>query len=88
MCSSTWCENAVLGKVCPICANPKAGLGVVMGVSKDPRETITLGLIFIFVAHPSKHVKSSHYRPVSETPSELRLADGPIGAQDWMLAGM
>ena len=35
---------------------------------------------------PSKHVKSSHYRPASKTPSERRFADGPIVARDRILA--
>ena len=52
--------------MCPKCADPKAGLGVVKGVSKDPREMMLLGPFFIAVAHPGKHVKPSHYKPVSE----------------------
>ena len=36
---------------------------------------------------PSKHLKYSHYRPVSETASEWRFTAGPIVARDWMLAG-
>ena len=29
-----------------------------------------------------KHVKSGHYRPASETPSEWRFASGPIVARE------
>ena len=36
---------------------------------------------------PSKHVKSDHNRPESKTPSERRLAGGPIVAWDWILTG-
>ena len=36
---------------------------------------------------PSKHVKSSHCRPASKTPSERCFADGPIVARDRILAG-
>ena len=36
----------------------------------------------------SKHVKSGHYRPASEMPSEWRFAGGPIVARDWMPAGL
>ena len=35
---------------------------------------------------PSKHVKSGHYRPVSETPSERCFAGGPMVARILMLA--
>ena len=37
---------------------------------------------------PSTHVKSDHYRPVSETPSGWRFASGPIVVGDGMLAGV
>ena len=37
---------------------------------------------------PSKHVKSEHYRPASETPFDWRFAGGPIVALDLMLAGV
>ena len=33
---------------------------------------------------PSKHVKSSHYRPTSKTPSERRFTGRPIVARDWI----
>ena len=36
---------------------------------------------------PSKHVKSAHYRPASETPSKWRFAGGPIVARDLTLTG-
>ena len=36
---------------------------------------------------PSKYVKSGHYRPASEKPSERRFAGGPIVARDMILAG-
>ena len=35
---------------------------------------------------PSKHVKSSHSRPTRKTLSEKHFADGPIVAQDLVLA--
>ena len=35
----------------------------------------------------SKHVKSGHYRTVSETPSQWRFAGGLIVARDCILAG-
>ena len=41
----------------------------------------------ISVKLPRMHVKSGHYRSVSETPSEWRFAGGPIVARDWILAG-
>ena len=44
--------------------------------------------LFISLRIPSKHVvKSGHYRPASETPSERRFAGGPIAARDCILAG-
>ena len=47
-------------------------------------------LVLVFVISlriSSKHVKSSHYRPSSKTPSERHFAGGPIVARDWILAG-
>ena len=38
--------------------------------------------------YPSKHIKSDHYRPASETPSGWCFAGGPIVAHYGMLAGM
>ena len=35
---------------------------------------------------PSKHVKSGHYRPFSETPSERSFAGRPMVARILMLA--
>ena len=43
--------------------------------------------LFILPQH-SKHVKSDHYRPTNETPSEWRFAGWPIVARDGMLAGV
>ena len=37
---------------------------------------------------PSKHIKASPYRPISETPLEWRFADWPIVAGDCLLAGL
>ena len=35
-----------------------------------------------------KNIKAGHYRPISETPLEWRFTDGPIVAQDCLLAGL
>ena len=52
---------------------------------------VCLNFVYIwsnFKVHTSKDVKSVHYRPTSETPSEWRFAGGPIEVRDRMLVRM
>ena len=45
-----------------------------------------LFVFYLLLLSPSNHIRSDHYRPDSETPSEWRFAGGLIVARDGLLA--